>query len=111
MIQTAEIRDSDQVGVEKPCRYAQADNDGDAWCGMTYGICDEEAMVMSDRDCLCNGCGLRQVGCHGECDKYKDWQKRHEKQRADVKRRKQVDAEIAEYVKATKHRMARERRR
>lgn len=106
-----ETMDSDQVGVEKPCRYAQADNDGGAWYGMTYGICDEEAMAMSDRNCPCNGCALRQVNCHGECTAYKDWQTAMAKKKKALKRKMEADREAAGYIKAAQHREAKRRRR
>ena len=91
------------------CPYSYADKDGSAWCGMTYGICDEEAMVMSDRDCPCKGCGLRQVGCHGECQKYAEWRNEEHKRTEDYRRKKQVDAEIAEYVRDSNGRKARQK--
>lgn len=29
--------------------------------------------IRPDRQCPCNGCGEREIGCHGECEKYRTW--------------------------------------
>lgn len=73
-------------------------------------ISRQEAMVMSDRDCPCNGCGLRQVNCHGECTAYKDWQTAMAEKKA-LKRKMEADREAAGYIKAAQHREAKRRRR
>ena len=28
-------------------------------------------------DCPCKGCGDREVGCHGTCETYGEWPKKH----------------------------------
>lgn len=78
---------------------------------MTYGICDEEAMVMSDRGCPCNGCGFRQVNCHGECTAYKDWQTAMAEKKKALKRKMEADRVAAGYIKAAQHREAKRGRR
>ncbi|MDD6448896.1 MAG: hypothetical protein PUF78_04140 [Lachnospiraceae bacterium] len=66
---------------------------------------------MINTDCPCKGCGLRQVGCHGECREYKSWRKAKDEQSKDIHLKMEADAEVASYIKATKHREARNHRR
>ena len=71
----------------------------------------QEAMVMSDRDCPCNGCGLRQVNCHGECTAYKDWQTAMAEKKKALKRKMEAGREAAGYIQAAQHREAKRRKR
>ena len=74
-------------------------------------ISRQVALVMSDRDCPCNGCGLRQVNCHGECTAYKDWQTAMAEKKKALKRKMEAEREAAGYIKAAQHREAKRRRR
>lgn len=62
-----------------------------------------------DKTCPCERCNLRQVGCHGECQKYAEWSNEEHKRTEDYRRKKQVDAEIAEYVRDSNGRKARQK--
>ena len=48
-------------------------------------------VVNSYTYCACKDCTERYVGCHSDCDKYKDFLKRNEK----IKQKKKIDAIVA----------------
>ena len=53
------------------------------------------------RGCPCQNCLDREIGCHGTCEKYKDWAGENEK----VKHRRILDSEVFNYRKEEHYRI------
>lgn len=56
-------------------------------------------------DAPCKDCTRREVGCHGKCESYVEWQKEHVEQKRQEKRLKQCGQVAAAYISDALRRM------
>ena len=71
---------------------------------------------MNYTDTPCRGCGERRVGCHAECQFYKEWKEKHEAKRQAMiaernKARDFTDYKYESYSRMTKRGVAQARER
>ena len=55
------------------------------------------------REPECKGCAERKCGCHASCEKYKEWLVEHEKEKAEISKKR---AEIGNFIMYSKQRQS-----